>query len=368
MKHKKKITLFMPGLGGGGAERVMLTVAEGLVAAGFKVDLVLCKAEGVLEPAIPDGVNTVDLNASKVIKSIVPFYRYLKKNKPDIILSALTLTNLAALFVNRIAFTNTKIIVCEHGNFSARTAKGKKRRYAMLPPLAKALYPSADAVVTVSHGTRNDLLAKLPVPENRCKVIYNPLPRKEASTLIRQKVSKTWFTNDKFTVIIGVGSLKKAKNFGLLIKSFSRVYQKNNNCRLAILGEGNKRNELCALAEKLEVKEAIWMPGYVNNPLKYVAKADCFVLSSRWEGFAIVILEALACNTKVVSTDCPFGPSEILEGGKWGQLVPRNNVEKMTNAIIDTLKSPAIDAARRVRDFSKENTTRRYIQLINRLL
>ncbi len=155
-----------------------------------------------------------------------------------------------------------------------------------------------------------------------------------------------------------------AKDFSVLIRAFAKVRAKRD-CRLVILGEGELRPELEALVRELDVQDSVQLPGFVNNPYAWMSRAELFVLSSAWEGFGNVLVEAMACGATVVSTDCPSGPSEILEGGKWGPLVPVGDVDALAERMLEALSSPTdVNAKLRARDFDYAAIVGQYIETL----
>ena len=148
-----------------------------------------------------------------------------------------------------------------------------------------------------------------------------------------------WFADGAPPVLLGAGKFKPQKDLSTLIRAFAMI-RASRPARLIILGEGPQRKTLQALCTELGVLEDVAFPGFVDNPFAYMARSKVFVLSSAWEGFGMVLAEAMACGCPVVSTDCPSGPAEILEDGRYGPLVPVSDPEKMSAAIASTLDDP----------------------------
>jgi glycosyltransferase involved in cell wall biosynthesis len=232
----------------------------------------------------------------------------------------------------------------------------------------KRFYPLADAVVACSKGVAEDLVQNMKVPRERVHVIYNPTdPEIEAKA--QEPVDHPWFKNSKIPVILCVARLAPEKDLPTLIRAFS-IVRKERPAKLVILGEGSERAKLEALVKELGLEGDVWMPGFVDNPFKFMKRATVFALSSKFEGFGMVIAEALAVGTPVVSTDCPSGPAEILGGGKWGKLVPVGDYEKLAEAILETIENPPDreKLKERGRDFSLDRIGQQYLQLITELL
>jgi glycosyltransferase involved in cell wall biosynthesis len=174
-----------------------------------------------------------------------------------------------------------------------------------------------------------------------------------------------WFNNKEIPVIIAVGKLKPQKDFETLIKAFAKVRTKFK-ARLIILGEGPMLSDLNLLVEKLNITDDVIFEGFVQNPFKYMRNADLFVLSSKYEGLPGVLVQALACGCPVVSTDCPSGPREILENGRYGPLVPVADENALATAIIAQLQTrhDRDYLQTRGRSFSEEEAVRGYLRVL----
>lgn len=233
-----------------------------------------------------------------------------------------------------------------------------------MPWLMRWVYPWADSVVAVSQGVADDLVRTLGIDATRVKVIYNPVVDETLFDKAKQPLEHPWFKQGEPPVVLAVGRLTEQKDFETLIRAFAVVRAKRV-VRLLILGEGELRFQLETLVNQLGLKDDVALPGFVANPFGYMARASVFVLSSRWEGLPTVLLEAMACGAQVVSTDCPSGPREILEDGKWGLLVPVENVSTLAQAItlkLDEFEGP--DVKRRAMDFGADQAVQKYFRLM----
>jgi glycosyltransferase involved in cell wall biosynthesis len=204
------------------------------------------------------------------------------------------------------------------------------------------------------------------LPADRVVVIRNPVVTPAVDVLSREPVLHPWFRQTAIPVIMGAGRLTAQKDFPLLIRAVARV-RKQRPCRLVILGQGELRGELEALAESLGIGSEVWLAGHVANPLAFMAKASVFVLSSIWEGSPNVLTEALAVGTPAVATDCPSGPREILGGGEFGPLVPVGDLPALADAILATLNNPlpATVLRRAVAEYSSHTSARRYLEVLH---
>lgn len=360
---EKRIALFFPSLHGGGAERVMLNLAWGLVNKGVNVDLVLTRAEGAFVQQIPKGIRVFDLKASRAIASLPGLVGYLRRETPYALLSAMDHNNVVAVMARKIARVPVRLVVSVHGTLSKSAAHAPSLRGKLMPLWVRLAYHHADAVVAVSDGVAQDLVVSAGIKPDNVKVIYNPVVTPDIFIKAEEEVEHPWFRNGEPPIILGVGRLALQKDFCTLIKAFALV-RKKYNARLVILGEGEERPRLEALARELSVSDEVFMPGFVQNPYKYMKRAGVFVLSSQWEGFGNVLVEAMAVGTPVVSTDCPSGPAEILEDGRWGEIVPVGDVEALAEGIIRALHEPRGRAVVRAKEFSCEKIVEEYIEVL----
>jgi len=339
-----KVALFLPSLRGGGAERVMVNLARGFVERGLQVDLVLAKAEGPYLSQVSQSVRVVDLKSKRVLYSLPGLVRYLRREQPKALLSAMDHTNVVALWAKKLARVPTRVVVSVHSTTSIATKRAKNIRGRMMPLFIRKFYPWADAVVAVSKGVAEDLLKIAGLPKEKIRVIYNPVITPDLFAKAEEPVDHPWFRPGEPPVILGIGRLTEAKDFPTLIRAFALV-RKERPARLMILGEGEERPKLEALVRELGLEKDVSLPGFVDNPYKYMKRAAVFVLSSRWEGLPTVLIEALALGIPVVSTDCPSGPREILDGGRWGRLVAVGDVGSMAKAVEETLARPVSQMA-----------------------
>ena len=366
-KTMKKIALYIPSMNGGGAERVMLTLANALAEKDkISIDLVLNRAGGVYLKDISDKVNIVNLNTSRVLKSVIPLSQYLKKEKPDTILSAMNYVNVITVLAKLISGTNTRVILSEHVNLTSSLKDTKWLFRIAFKNIMKWTYKKSDSIIAVSNGVADDLSREIKINRNKIVTIYNPIftPNLLEKAQSALPLQNPYFDRNTPPVILGVGRLAEEKDFKTLINAFAKV-RNYKECHLMILGEGALRPELELLIKELDLQDSVQMPGFVDNPHSWMLNADLFVLSSIHEGFGNVLVEAMACGLPVVSTDCPSGPNEILEDGKWGELVPVGDVELLSKAIIKVMSKPSkIDVKERASFFSVENSVNKYLELL----
>ncbi|MBU9713493.1 glycosyltransferase [Evansella tamaricis] len=361
---ENKIALYIPTLNGGGAERMIINLAKSFNDKGYNVELIVSKYKGPYISLLPDNLPIVDLNVSKGYMALPGLIKYLKNNKPDVILSALSLANIICLLAKQFSRVNTRVIVSERNHLSSAIRNSRNYKLRLIPFFIKKLYPKADKVVTISNGIANDLIAYCQLPETNITTIYNPAYTTDILEKGYQKLNNKIFYEETH-VILGVGRLVPQKDFPTLIKAFKIVNQKVK-AKLVILGEGSERGHLEKIVKDLDLENDVILPGFVNNPFAYMSNASLFVLSSAWEGFGNVLVEAMACGVGVVSTNCPSGPSEILEDGKFGTLVEVGDEIGMANAIIDYLRKPKDSGLLKDRamDFSLEKISEQYLNIL----
>jgi glycosyltransferase involved in cell wall biosynthesis len=351
----------------------MLNLAIRLSERGHRIDLVMGRARGHFLDRIPAGVRVVDLGAHvaarslpdlvlipstyrywkdlvapgapRVLGAIPAFARYLRRERPDAVLSALNYTNLAALLGRRIARTGTRMVLSVHNHLSTSVAHADSSSLRAVPRLARAFFPEADGIVAVSKGVAADFASVTGIAPSRITTIYNPVVTPDLARLAEEPAEHRWFSSerDATPVILSAGKLKPQKDFPTLIRAFARLRERRD-ARLVVLGDGPDRGALVALASELGVGEDVDLPGFVRNPFSLMRHASVFALSSAWEGFGMVLVEAMACGCPVVSTDCTSGPREILMDGRYGPLVPVGNVAKLADALESCIDHP-IDRA-----------------------
>jgi len=358
------LAIFLMDLGGGGAERVMLNLARGFSEKGLAVDLVLVQTEGVYLTQLPPQIRVVEFKKSRLMASIPDLVRYLRQTQPTVLMSALEDTNFVALWAKKLAGVATQVIVTVHNHLSNEAKYATQLKRQLTPHLVKLFYPWADNVVAVSQGVADDLL-DLGLPAHKINVVYNPIVTSELAEKAQEPVAHPWFLNEQPPVILGIGRLTKQKNFSMLIRAFGQV-REHYPVRLAILGEGEEQAELKALVNQLNLSEHVAFLGFVDNPYAYLARAAVLVLSSLWEGFGNVIVEAIAVGTPVVSTNCRSGPAEILNHGEYGSLVSVENIKEMADAIVATIQSVPDQAMlkQRSQEFTLEKAVERYEALL----
>jgi glycosyltransferase involved in cell wall biosynthesis len=359
MKNKK-IAVLLPDLRGGGAEKMRVNLAHYWVSKGIQVEFVLVNAEGVLLDALPKEAKIVDLNSTRLYKSIIPLLKYIKNSDANILLVAMWPLTVIAAFSKLIAMSKMRLVVSDHSILSKSFSDKSNIHNFIMRLTMQLFYRVADERIGVSFGVANEMARLAIMPKNMFHVIYNPAYSKENDELSEN-------IGNECKIIITAGSFKPVKNHFLLIKAFS-IYIKNSNfkTKLYILGEGSLKGEYEKLVNSLGLVDSVIFPGYIENPKSFFNAADLFVLSSDHEGLGNVIIEALGCGLPVVSTDCESGPREILENGKYGKLVPVGDAEALAEAIYQSFNEQHDVQAlkRRAQDFSIDKIAQKYLNVM----
>lgn len=361
---KPTIALFLPSLDGGGAERVFVQLANQFVALGFHVDFALASARGPYLDEIATGVRLIDLAASGVLRSLPRLARYVRSECPEVLLSALDHANIVAILAHLIARNGARCVISMRSVPEAVYRKERTFHAWIMPHLMRVAYPFANSIIANSKFVATDLSRFLRVPKSKVSVIYNPLDLDGIEELSRENIEHPWCGPGGAPIILSVGSLALLKDFPTLIRAFSLIRSKRD-CRLVILGEGPDRAKLESLIRDLRLQRDVYMPGFANNPFAWMRHAKVFVSSSLTEGCPNALMQALVCRTPVVSTDCVGGSSEVLEGGKWGRLVPVGKPDAMAMAVMATLDSTVHPNVRqRADDFALERIAREYLRVL----
>ncbi|WP_328600565.1 glycosyltransferase [Pontixanthobacter aquaemixtae] len=315
---------------GGGVERVRLTLIRGFLDRGYEVDLILTEAGGEFLELVPDGVHLEEFDCPRIRHAIPRLREYVKRRQPDAMIVALWPLTAATVLACTGLRERPRLVLSDHNNLHSQYSAGKPVWMSLRATLRMA-YPKADALVAVSQGIAQDIAGWAGLPANRVTTIYNPTPEPVRSEWPKDETDRLWrgHTGPR---IITTGRLKKQKNHELLLRAFAKI-QNDNNAVLAILGEGELEDKLRETVVRLGLEESVIMPGFVVDPGPWYASADLFVLSSDYEGFGNVLVEALHFGLPIVSTDCKSGPSEILAGGKFGTLSATGDIEALAEAM-----------------------------------
>lgn len=369
----KKIAFFHPYFAFGGVEKTNIRLSQYFRSLGYEVDFVsISFTEHFKEEINMLGIETVKLDAKRTIQAIPELRRYMiaQKNSCEqfFFISCQNFANLISVVATPRKRVGLKLILSERLHPDEFKYNGKQHKGKVILLLMRYLYKRADAVVANSKETADEIERITGV---RARYIYNPTLTGNYKELAEEAVDQEWFTMG-LPIVISTGRLAYEKGYDTLINAFEKV-QQTIDCRLVIIGEGEERKKLEELAERLNIADKVWMPGYDANPYKYVSKADVFVLSSRFEGLPNTLIEALAVGTPCVSTRCKSGPTEILLNGAGGLLVdvdaPKEMAESMQQLLLDKAMGQKLlsCAQNSLYRFENETVGAEYITLLNQL-
>lgn len=366
-KNNKKLAILIPNLAGGGAERVALNLANFWVSVGFEVHLVLLKKEGQLISMLAPSVHVIELPSPHVRNLPFGLMSYLRKYQPDAMLACMWPLTVIAVISRFFAQSKCRLMLVEHTTWSIDPLFQRKGPRIIIKMSMHLLFPRADHVITVSNGARNDLARVASLSCGAILSVYNPIvDTSNKSPLASPPLHPVGWCSEAHYRILAIGTLKAIKDFGTLLQAFALLLKDKRDAHLLILGEGECRPKLELLAKELGIASQVHMPGFFSNTTPYYQHADLFVLSSKGEGLPTVIIESLANGTPVVSTDCPSGPREILQNGRYGRLVPVGDIEALSKAMIDSLQCKHdVNALKdRAKDFSIEKIGKTYLNLM----
>ena len=358
----RRIAFLLPDLRAGGAERVAVRLMRHFRAAGHEVEFVLMQRAGELLGEIPEDVRIIELGTTRVRNAVGPLVRYFKENRPDAVQARMWPLTIAAIIARRLARSKTRLVVSDHAVLTRHYA-AKPLTLALLRATVRLFYPKADVRLVVADALGEDFARLSGLPRSSFTTVYNPVDAPPSKVGTTPKIEALW--SDADCRIITAGSLKDQKNHALLIRSFARV-AKFRAAKLMIVGDGPLETDLKNLAASLGVSDRVIFPGFVADPWPYYASANLFVLSSDYEGYPNVLVEAMRCGLAVVSTDCESGPREILDGGRYGRLVPVGDENALAGAIDAELNAPHDpDLVRhRAEEISGADTAQRYLDLL----
>jgi glycosyltransferase involved in cell wall biosynthesis len=327
-----RLALLIPSLRGGGAEISSVRLANCLAGRGLSVDLVVLRASGPWLEKIDRAVGLVDLRALRARRGLPALVRYLRRTRPTALVAGPVNVGVLAIAARRLSRVATRIVAVEQNDWRARLAHSGLPAEQIARWAIRATYRFADQCLAVSEGAADSLAVVAGITRSRVGVLYNGIDLGESERLAREAIEHPWLADREAPVLVAAGRLVEQKGYPDLLQAFSSVVR-SHSARLLILGEGPLRAPLEKRVRELGLEGSVEFLGFRPNPYPWMAAASVFVQASLFEGFGVAILEALACGAPVVATDCPSGPSEILQGGECGILTPPGNPEALAAAI-----------------------------------
>lgn len=358
------ISILLPNLVGGGAERVNIDLAHEFARAGQDVEFVLMQARGELLEEARESFPIVDLATPRARALPLALSRYLRQRRPEALLAAMWPLTVIAPVAARLSGHRCKVLVSEHGMLSAQYRDWGRLHRISLQISTAIGYRLAQHGIGVSSGLVRDMAGLSWMQPNDFHVIHNPVPRRPEPSAEAIKGAESFWGSPPGSRILTVGTLKPVKNHSLLLRAFAKLDRPD--ARLMFVGDGSERDALLALASKLGISDRVILAGFHSDPTPFYQTADLFALPSKYEGFGNVIVEAMACGTPVVSTDCPSGPAEILGNGCWGRLTPVGDAEALAEAMNDALNTTwdVEQLRKRAAHFAPSVAARKYLDLL----
>lgn len=336
----ERIAIYTPDLSTGGVGKMRLHLVREMVRRGLTVDLLLADTSSPLFAHVPDGVDVLSLPSTHPIYSLPGLVTYLRSARPTVLITDRLRLNIATHRARALARVPTRLYLSMHNPLTVKLdgLSAKKREKLSRQFLTWA--PRNDRIVAVSQGVADDLIDGVGLSPSLVKVVTNPVITPDLARLAAEPVSHRFFEDSGVPVILSAGRMTEQKDFPTLLKAFAKV-RETRTARLLILGKhGETYAALLALVKSLGIADDVDMPGFDANPYRYMTRADVYALSSRWEGFGNVMVEAMATGLPVVATDCPVGPREILQDGRLGPLVPMGDAAAMADALLQVLDTP----------------------------
>jgi len=355
-----RMAFFAPTKAWGGIERAIANLANEMVARGLSVDILLTRGGHTPYPeALDPAVNVIDLKNRHKATALPRLLQYLRRHRPSALMTAKYHGAIVALWANRLLTRPVPLYLTIQNTLSITLPRADRQRRV------RHTYPRADRLIAVSQGVADDLVTQFGIDRARIATIHNPVASRHAEDRLHQPIDHPWLNEavGRAPVIISAGRLARQKDYPTLLRAFAEL-RRDREARLLILGEGPQREELEQLARSLHITKALDMPGRVEDPLPYMARGELFALSSVHEGLGNVLAEALVAGVPVVSTDCPSGPSEILQQGRLGPLTPPGDPKALARAMAQTLDQPPSSATLRegAEPFYVEHAVDQYLQ------
>ncbi|MEO9825876.1 MAG: glycosyltransferase [Paracoccaceae bacterium] len=358
-----RVVIFLHAFAAGGAEAVLLGVANDLYLNGIDVVVVAARAEGPNRRKLNEKIEVIDLGARRMALSVPALMKVLKEIDPTVCLSALTHANIALIAACRLARSRAKVVVSERLSLHFEFIAAPPLKRVVKQFLIKRLYPKADAIIAVSKALKVEIEEMVPATSTKVIALPNPV---DIALLWDMAEDPSAFSveNDQVPVIAFVGRLSRQKNLPLLLKAFKQL-RDLRPARLVLAGDGPLKSELEALVEELSLGQDVEFAGYLSNPYRLIKEANIMALSSDFEGLPNVLIEALALETEIVSTDCPTGPAEILNNGAYGHLVPCNDLQAFSAAMNNALNEPLLfDRREALSSYQKGNALSAYRKVL----
>jgi glycosyltransferase involved in cell wall biosynthesis len=365
----EKLAVVLPSLDSGGLERVQLHLVQEWVARGIQVEIVVGRSGGPLREEVPPGVPVIEIAPRHPFQFPFGLLRYLRTGRPTHVLSATNDINVMTLLIAKLLGNQARVVLSIHSHLSSQLAGsvGLSRVKAKIVLwLLKLNIHRAHALIAVSNGVADDFGNWFPKLKGRLHVVYNPVIAPKLHRLMTQPLINCPVPNNEPWILF-VGRFVHAKGIDILLDAFERIAG-STSAHLVLVGDGPLKPNFATAETVTKLRERIHFVGFQANPLPWMRQAQVLVLPSRHEGLGNVLIEAMACGTQVIAADCPSGPAEILENGRYGQLVPARDSEQLAKAILNTLTNSyhvSPDLLRgRAECFSSGTSANAYLEII----
>ena len=342
ISHTRKTTdiaFYLPQLGTGGVGKMRALLTAELARRGFSIDLLLGKSNGPYLDQLDSSVNVFELGTTHALSSIPRLMAYLWRKRPTAIITDRLRLDIAVSRALQLTRVPARSYPSVHIPLSEKLTQLNPHKRKAYQTAVQRYYPKNRAIITVSAGVRSDLIDTFGISPDQVRTIYNPVVSASILEYAKAPVAHPFFAPQSPPVVLSAGRLTEQKDFPTLIRAFAQL-RAHIDCRLVILGEGKNLSQLAELAQAMGIGDDVSFPGFAANPYAYMSRASLFVLSSAWEGLGNVLIEALTVGTPVVSTDCRYGPREILADGKYGPLTPVGDESALAAAMQAVLEDP----------------------------
>lgn len=363
------VGFFIPGLHSGGAERVIITLANQISLLGHDVDLILAtnvKNESYINE-IADSINIIRLEAKTTFKSFFGLSRLLRKKKYHSVISTLTSANVILAITAKICLSKTRIVLRE-ANTTEQELEFGNLKLKTLNSIAKYTYSLADEVVAVSSNVYSSLLEEYRLPKEKLNLIYNPVDFEYVKKKAIAKTDLASLINTQDKLVVAVGRLSEQKNFEVIIDAMPELLSRDSSYKLVILGEGHLREKLELQIARLKLVENVFLLGYKENVFPYLSRADFFVLSSLYEGLPSVLIQAMIFDCNIVVSDAVLSGPEIIDGENYGAYFESNNPEDLAKTIMESKrdKNSASDKTTYLKNnFSFNSVIPKYMKVLD---
>ncbi len=341
-----------------------VNLANSFVDLGYSVDMVLAHWSGAYINKLDPNIRRFDLGCKQLWRSPPRLIHYLREHQPDVLISALHYPCEIAIVAKYLSGAKTRVIVSERNTLSVEAARLPQLTAKLTPLSSRLLYPFADQITAISKGVAEDLAKTAKISPSKIAMIYNPVFEANFDPNPIKAADHPWLNDPDIPVVLGIGRLMEQKDFKTFLKA-AKIISQSRSVRFLILGEGEKRPDLEHYILRNNLTETVQLVGFVDEPFRYLKAASAFVLSSQWEGFGNVLVEAMIMGVPVISTDCPHGPREILNGGEFGHLVPVEDSPAIARAIFQVLDGDRRLPTREwLSQFTQEHVVSKYLSLL----